>query len=177
MTRPERRAAGWFTCTYTYGGFRHSATGSGRNRADCLPQVVDKLTTACVRWLRIYYVTTMSPRVSRDLLREAFAFHRKGGSVKTPTCVSCRFFRPLPFSRHGFCSHPDRQYPGVPIIVRAGELNCYRGFGRDDWSPSLIGFAPTAQDIVLSERPAPFRASWPTFPLIPNQDDPPAYHD
>ena len=54
--------------------------------------------------------------------------------------------------------------PGLRITVRALELNCYRGFGRDDWMPALIGEHAEPQDILISERPAPFRKPWTDLP-------------
>jgi hypothetical protein len=80
-------------------------------------------------------------------------------------------------SGHGRCTHPDRQHPGVPIAVRAGELNCYRSFGKHDWSPTLIGYSAAPQDILISERPAPFRPTRLTFPVIPDHGNAPSLSD
>jgi hypothetical protein len=60
----------------------------------------------------------------------------------------------------GHCTHPDHQHPGVPIMVRAQELNCYRGIGRTDWAPAVIGARGIYEDILISERPAPIRTPW-----------------
>jgi hypothetical protein len=79
----------------------------------------------------------------------------------SPKCLSCRFFRSDPSQYRGICTHPDRQNRGAPITVRANELHCYRGFGMCDWMPAVVGQTPILQDIVISERPAPFRRPTP----------------
>ena len=80
--------------------------------------------------------------------------------MHNPTCVSCRFYLSGPTGAFGRCTHPDHQYPGVPITVRAQEMNCYRGIGRSDWMPAMIGARGIYEDILISERPAPFRTPW-----------------
>ena len=71
------------------------------------------------------------------------------------TCMSCRYYRSYPAQPHGTCTHPDRQFAGAPITIRAAELNCYRGFGIHDWMPAMVGQPSIAQDILISERPSP----------------------
>lgn len=55
------------------------------------------------------------------------------------------------------------------MLVRAGELRCRRGFEGDDWAAALVSNGATQADIVLSERPAPYRRQrlpilWPRLP-------------
>jgi hypothetical protein len=80
--------------------------------------------------------------------------------VHNPACVSCCFYLSGSTSAFGRCLHPDHQHPGVPITIRAQELNCYRGIGRSDWTPARIGDHAHFEDIVISERPAPIRPVW-----------------
>jgi len=80
--------------------------------------------------------------------------------VQNPACYSCRFFQAGSTNAFGSCNHPNHQHSGVPITIRAQEVNCYRGFGTSDWMPALIGDSAACEDVVLSERPAPYRAPW-----------------
>lgn len=82
------------------------------------------------------------------------------------TCVTCRFYQRTRSFSLGQCGHPDRMFRGITPLVRAGELGCRRGFDADDWVPALIGGTQRAEDILLSERPAPFRSPLP-FPHVP----------
>jgi hypothetical protein len=53
-------------------------------------------------------------------------------------------------------------------------MNCYRGFGTSDWMPVRIGESTAHEDVVLSERPAPFHAPWQGLPAL-EQTETPAY--
>ena len=75
--------------------------------------------------------------------------------MQNPACYSCRFFVAGSSNAFGSCQHPNHQHTGVPITIRAQEMNCYRGFGTTDWMPALIGESAAYEDVVLSERPAP----------------------
>ena len=63
----------------------------------------------------------------------------EGCQVQNPACYSCRFFVAGSSNAFGSCNHPNHQHSGVPITIRAQEMNCYRGFGTTDWMPALIG--------------------------------------
>jgi hypothetical protein len=84
----------------------------------------------------------------------------EGCQVQNPACYTCRFFRAGSSNAFGSCNHPNHQHTGVPITIRAQEVNCYRGFGASDWMPALIGEFAECEDVILSERPAPIRAPW-----------------
>jgi hypothetical protein len=63
------------------------------------------------------------------------------------------------------------------VLVRAGELRCRTGFEGDDWMAALVSNGTTQTDIVLSERPAPYRRQ--RLPLLipriqDNEDHAPA---
>jgi hypothetical protein len=88
----------------------------------------------------------------------------------SPKCLSCRFFRGDSSRYRGICAHPDHQCQGAPITVRANELRCYRGFGAYDWMPAVVGEIPLLQDILISERPAPFRQPTPFSVFDPRHD-------
>ena len=94
--------------------------------------------------------------------------------MQNPACVSCRFFHAGSSKAFGSCNHPKHQHSGVPIVIRAREMNCYRGIGSSDWMPALIGETAECEDIVLSERPAPIRTPWHGLTPI-EQTDAPAY--
>ena len=94
--------------------------------------------------------------------------------MQNPACFSCRFFQAGSTNAFGSCNHPNHQQTGVPITIRAQEVNCYRGFGASDWMPALIGDFTACEDVVLSERPAPHRAPWHGLTPV-EQTETPAY--
>ena len=88
-------------------------------------------------------------------------------------CLSCRFFGPLDGKLFGRCLHPIRQSPGIAPLVRPGELRCRRSFEGDDWAPIQIVMPTRNEDIVLSERPAPYRRQRAPllFPRVQDNED------
>ena len=91
-------------------------------------------------------------------------------------CYSCRFYRPFDGRAIGRCHHPAREALGRSPLVRAGELRCRRGFESDDWMPASLADSLEGKDIVLSERPAPFRRRRPRIvvPVAVIEDQPAA---
>jgi hypothetical protein len=84
-------------------------------------------------------------------------------------CDSCRYFQPNDLSSLGICTHPEHQLAGVTPLVRAHELRCRRSFGVDDWSPFIGVTSSQGEDILISERPAPFHRPWRDMPLKPGE--------
>jgi len=85
--------------------------------------------------------------------------------VERRVCDSCRFFEPTGSSLLGICGHPDHQFSGITPLVRAGELRCRRSFVLDDWKPASGIVGAPGQDILISERPAPYHRQRTDLPI------------